>query len=154
MDYSKNAEEFAASFEGYSPTAVHHQEDPENVWTLGFGSTYWNGARVVEGMTCTRDEALAQLGIGLATAAQCVNGSVTVVLKQPEFDSCTDLTYNIGCERWKGSTARARLNAGDYQGAAEAFLMWDRAGGKVMAGLLRRRTAEEKLFETADSPTS
>jgi lysozyme len=158
MDYSKNAEEFAASFEGYSPAAIHHPEDPENVWTLGFGSTYWttNGqtSRVVEGMTCTRDEAQAQLGIGLEAAAQCIKGSVTVVLKQPEFDSCTDLTYNIGCERWKGSTARARLNAGDYQGAAEAFLMWDRAGGKVMAGLLRRRTAEEKLFETADSPTS
>jgi lysozyme len=157
MDYSKNAEQFAASFEGYSPTAIHHPEDPENVWTLGFGSTYWttNGktSRVVEGMTCTRDEALAQLGIGLGTAAKCVDGSVTVVLEQNEFDSLSDFCYNLGCSRWMGSTARARLNAGDYKGAAEAFLMWDRAGGKVMAGLLRRRQAEEKLFETAASTT-
>jgi lysozyme len=154
MDYSKSAPEFAASFEGYSPVAVHHPEDPPDIYTMGFGSTYWNGKPVVAGMSCTRDEALAQLGMGLETAAKCVDGSVTVVLSQDEFDACTDLTYNVGCERWKGSTARARLNGGDYQGAAEAFLMWDRAGGKVMAGLLRRRTAEEKLFETADSPTS
>lgn len=158
MDYSKNAEEFAASFEGYSPTAVHHTEDPENVWTLGFGSTCWTvdgkASRVVEGMSCTRDEALAQLGIGLEAAAQCVRLSVHVTLTQDEMDSLCDFTYNLGCSRWMGSTARARLNAGNYQGAAEAFLMWDRAGGKVMAGLLRRRTAEEKLFETADLPTS
>lgn len=150
MDYSKNAPAFAASFEGYSPTSVHHAEDPEGVWTLGFGSTYWDGARVVEGMECTRDEALVQLGKGLESAAKCVDLSVHVTLEQNEFDACTDLTYNIGCSRWMGSTARARLNAGDYQGAASAFSMWDRAGGQVLAGLLKRRVAEEVLFNTPD----
>lgn len=146
MDYSSNAPAFAASFEGYSPIAVHHPEDPTDVWTMGFGSTYWNGARVVEGMSCTRDEALLQLGRGLESAAQCIKMSITVVITQGEFDACTDLTYNIGCSRWMGSTARARLNSGDYHGAASAFEMWDRAGGQVMAGLLRRRKAEEAVF--------
>jgi lysozyme len=146
MDYSSNAPAFAAQFEGYSPAAVHHPEDPADVWTMGFGSTYWNGARVTEGMSCTRDEAFIQLGKGLEGAAKCVAMSVHVPLTQNEFDACTDLVYNIGCSRWMGSTARARLNAGDDHGAATAFEMWDRAGGQVMAGLLRRRKAEEALF--------
>lgn len=148
MDYSKNAPAFAASFEGYSPVSVHHPEDPPDVWTMGFGSTYWSGAKVTEGMTCTRDEALLQLAGGLESAARCVNLSLHVTVTQDEFDACTDLTYNIGCSRWLESTARERLNAGDYAGAASAFEMWDRAGGVVMAGLLRRRKAEEVLFDT------
>lgn len=146
MDYSKNAPTFAAGFEGYSPEAVHHPEDPANVWTLGYGSTYWDGNRVVEGMSCTQEQALEQLGHGLSAAARCVNVTVRVALTQDQFDACTDLVYNIGCGRWVGSTARVRLNDGDYHGAASAFEMWDRAGGKVMAGLLRRRKAEEALF--------
>lgn len=147
MNYSKNAPAFAAGFEGYSPVAVHHPEDPPNVWTMGYGSTYWDGKPVTEGMSCTQDEALDQLGTGLAVAARCVDISVQVVLTQDEFDACTDLVYNIGCTRWLRSTVRTRLNTGDYHGAASAFEMWDEAGGKVMAGLLRRRKAEEVLFD-------
>lgn len=147
MNYSKDAPAFAASFEGFSDVAVHHPEDPPNVWTLGFGSTYWDGKPVIEGLTCTRDTALPQLDGGLATAAHCINITVHVTLTQHEFDACVDLVYNIGCTRWLNSTARARLNAGDYSGASIAFEMWDRAGGNVMAGLLRRRKAEEALFD-------
>lgn len=146
MTYSKDAPAFAASFEGFSPVAVHHPEDPPDVWTMGFGSTYWNGKPVTEGMECTRDQALMQLAAGLTTAAHCVNVTVQVALTQGEFDAITDFIYNLGCGRWISSTARARLNAGDYQGAASAFEMWDRAGGMVMSGLLRRRKAEEVLF--------
>lgn len=146
MDYSSNAPAFAASFEGYSAIATHHPEDPADVWTLGFGSTYWDGARVTQGMSCTRDEALIQLGKGLEVAAKCVDATVHVSLTQGQFDACTDLVYNIGGGRWINSTARTRLNAGDYHGAASAFEMWDRAGGQVMAGLLRRRVAEEAVF--------
>ena len=155
MDYSSNAPAFAASFEGYSPIAVHHPEDPADVWTLGFGSTYWQVdgkvIRVVQGMSCTRDEALINLGRGLESAAGCVRLSVTVTVNQYEFDALTDFTYNLGCSRWMESSARRLLNAGDHHGAASSFEMWDRAGGKVMAGLLRRRVAEEKLFETGVS---
>ena len=100
-------------------------------------------------MACTRDEALIELARGLEGAAGCVRLSVHVPLTQGEFDGCTDLVYNIGCGRWMDSTARRLLNAGDYHGAASAFEKWDRAGGKVMAGLLRRRKAEEAVFNGA-----
>lgn len=146
MDYSKSESDLAISFEGYSPVAVHHPEDPPNVWTLGYGSTYWDGKPVTEGMTCTQETALDQLGKGLEIAAHCVNVTVHVTLTQGEFDGCTDIIYNIGCGRWIKSTARRLLNEGDHHGAAVAFEMWDRAGGKVMAGLLRRRKAEEAVF--------
>ena len=147
MQYSNNAPIFAAKFEGFSPTAVHHPEDPSEVWTMGYGSTFWNGARVTEGMTCTQSEALDQLAKGLIGAQNCVNMSVHVPLTQNEFDALTDFTYNLGCSRWMGSTARQLLNAGDYHGAASALENWDKAGGHVMAGLLRRRKAEEALFD-------
>lgn len=146
MNYSKNAPAFAAGFEGYSPVAVHHPEDPEGVWTLGYGSTFWDGKPVTEGMTCTQETALAQLSKGLDNAAHCVNVTVHVTLTQGEFDACTDFIYNLGCSRWINSTSRRLLNEGDHHGAATAFEMWDRAGGKVMAGLLRRRKAEEAVF--------
>lgn len=153
LDYSKDAETFAAGFEGYSPIAVHHPEDPADVWTMGFGSTYWlvegKVVRVVQGMSCTRDEALLNLDRGLKGAAGCIRLSVFVPINQHEFDGSTDLVYNIGCSRWMESTARRRLNGGDYHGAASAFEMWDRAGGVEMAGLLRRRKAEETLFNGA-----
>ena len=154
MDYSKSAPEFAANFEGYTPKAAHHPEDPANVWTLGFGSTYWNGVPVTEGMWTTRADALVQLGKGLEVAAQCVNHTTHVDLTQNEFDAITDLVYNIGCARWLNSTARTRLNNGDYHGAASAFEMWDRAGGQVMSGLLRRRVAEEALFNQGTGVTN
>ncbi|KRJ11905.1 lysozyme [Acinetobacter nosocomialis] len=56
------------------------------------------------------------------------------------------LTYNIGSGAFKNSTLLKKLNKGDYQGAADQFLVWNKAGGKVMKGLVRRREAERALF--------
>lgn len=159
MRYSRNEIEFAASFEGFSPTAVHHPEDPEHVWTLGFGCTYWWkggwSTPVVQGMTTDRDTALLQCGYNLNAAALTANSTVPSTFKwtQNEFDAVTDLIYNIGQGNWIQSTARRKLIAGDLEGAASAFEMWDRAGGQIMAGLLRRRKAEEAVFLTPDATT-
>lgn len=157
MQYSREEALFAASYEGYSPVAVHHPEDPPDVWTLGYGSTYWwdDGAvipkRVRPGMRTTTDEALKQLGCGLRAAATTVNVSVSFVLTQHEFNACTDLVYNIGPSRWIHSTVRTDLNEGKVVDAALAFEMWRFAGGKELAGLLRRRIAEEQMFNTPDT---
>ena len=56
------------------------------------------------------------------------------------------LAFNCGCGNLNGSTLLKKLNAGDYEGAAQEFLKWDMAAGHHMAGLLRRRQAEELLF--------
>ena len=59
-----------------------------------------------------------------------------------------DFIYNLGAGKFRSSTLLKKLNAGDYNGAAAEFDNWDHAGGKVLAGLLKRREAETKLFKT------
>jgi len=65
---------------------------------------------------------------------------------QGRFDSLVALSFNIGLGNLQRSSVRQRANRGDWEGACEAFLMWSKAGGKELAGLVRRRQAEQKLF--------
>jgi GH24 family phage-related lysozyme (muramidase) len=99
------------------------------------------------GMTCTQDQAEQWLQQDIQVAAQAVNRMVTVTLTQPEFDALVDFTFNLGTGSLQKSTLLRLLNAGDYKGAAAEFDKWDKAGGKVMAGLLRRRQSEEQMFD-------
>ena len=72
---------------------------------------------------------------------------MTVPLTQNEFDTLADFAFNAGCGAFAGSTMLKLLNAGNYAGAAGQFELWDHAAGKVVAGLLRRRDAEEAEFK-------
>ena len=69
-------------------------------------------------------------------------------LNQNQFDALVSLVFNIGTGAFARSTLLKRLNVGDYNGAAEAFLMWRNAGGKPI--LLNRRKREKALFEKVD----
>ena len=75
-----------------------------------------------------------------------VNARLNVEVTQNEFDALVDFAFNCGCGNLNNSTLLKKLNAGDYEGAAQEFLKWDMAAGHHMAGLLRRRQAEELLF--------
>lgn len=162
LTYSKKEETFAALAEGFSAVAVHHPEDPPGLWTVGYGTTQFNykdpntglmtNHKVWEGMELTEDQALTLLDQGLDHASDCVNHSVTFPVTQDEFDSIVDLVYNIGCSRWLTSTARNELNRGDIHGAILGFLMWDKAAGKTMVGLLRRRQQEALAFQAMIHP--
>lgn len=65
-----------------------------------------------------------------------------------EFDSLVDFVFNLGAGNFDHSTLLALVNKGDMQDAANEFEKWDRCEGKAVAGLLRRRQAEEALFES------
>jgi lysozyme len=65
---------------------------------------------------------------------------------QGRFDALVALAFNIGLGNLQRSTIRMRANRGDWAGACEAFLMWTKAGGRELAGLVRRRKAEQALF--------
>jgi len=65
---------------------------------------------------------------------------------QGRFDALVCLAYNIGLGNLQRSTIRMKANRGDWEGAAEAFKMWSKGGGKVLPGLVRRREAEIALF--------
>lgn len=117
---------------------------PAGIWTIGYGHT---GSDVWPGLTITKPEAEALLEKDLKRFEKGISEMVKVGLTQGQFDALVSFTYNVGQEAFKNSTLLKRLNAGDYEGAAEQFQRWNKAGGKTLLGLIRRREAERKLFE-------
>lgn len=115
---------------------------PAGVWTLGWGAT----VGIKPGMVWTRAQAEEALLRELATFEAGVTRLVTVPLNQNEYDALVSFAYNCGLGALEKSTILRKLNAGDRIGAADAFGMWTKGGGKVLPGLVRRRKAEAALF--------
>lgn len=72
-----------------------------------------------------------------------------VVGRQGAFDACVSFAFNVGLGNLQRSSIRTRANRGEWEEAAEAFMMWTKAGGRVLPGLVRRREAERALFLTS-----
>ena len=113
------------------------------VWTIGYGST----KGVKEGDTITQEEADKLLLHEMEEYEGYINNIVEVDLKQNEFDALVSWVFNLGPANLKASTLLKVLNAKDYQGVPEQIKRWNKAGGKVLEGLIRRREAEALLFE-------
>ena len=123
---------------------------PAGIWTIGIGSTrYADGSPVKQNQALPTEAAATHLlAQTLATYEHAVNAT-GVDLTQNEFDSLVCLCYNIGAGNFATSTLVKMLKAGDdKKEIAEQFLRWDKAGGKSLAGLTRRRKAEMDLFLT------
>ncbi len=118
--------------------------DSVGIPTIGYGHT----SGVSEGDTCTQEQADQWLRDDLSEAEDCVNKVVAVPLTQNQFDALCSFTFNLGCGALKGSTLLRLLNQGDTENSAKEFVKWDRAGGKVVAGLLKRRQDEQALFNS------
>jgi lysozyme len=73
---------------------------------------------------------------------------IKVKLTQGQFDALVSFSFNVGLGNLQNSTLRMKINRGDYEGAAEQFLVWTKAGGKVLKGLVIRRTHEKEMFES------
>jgi lysozyme len=127
-----------ALFEGFSGTAY---DDGVGMQTIGFGTT----EGVKPGDRITVERALVRLGADVGKYAEAVKRCAPVPMYQYEFDAAVQITYNIGVSAFCGSTIAKRFNAGDYSGACDAFLMWNKARGKVLRGLVKRREAERRL---------
>jgi len=131
-------------FEGCKLTAY---QDSVGVWTIGYGWTQpVDGKPIRAGMTIKQETAERLLKTGLVSYESDVSRLVKVGLTQGQFDALVSFTYNLGSRSLSTSTLLLKLNAGDYTGAANEFLRWDKAGGKVLSGLTRRREAERALF--------
>ncbi len=128
-------------FEGF---VDHAYLDPVGIWTIGYGFT----ARVRPGDKMTRAEAdkrlREELGAYEAGIILATGGNTT----QQEFDALASFAWNVGINGMQNSTAVRLHNKGDKQGAAEAFKLWNKAGGKVLNGLVRRRKAEAEYYLT------
>jgi lysozyme len=141
MEYSPDGLRLTESFEGCRLQAYL---DSVGVPTIGYGHTHG----VTMGMTCTQEQAQQWLQQDVQIAVQAVNKMATVPLTQQQFDALVDFTFNLGTGSLQHSTLLRLLNAGDYHGAAGEFEKWDKAGGKVLPGLLKRRKAERDMFNT------
>ena len=114
-----------------------------NVLTIGYGST----KGVKEGDTITQEEADKLLLHEIEEYEGYVNDLVKVKLEQNQFDSLVSWVFNLGPANLKASTMLKFLNAGDYHLIPSQIKRWNKAGGKVLEGLIRRREAEALLFE-------
>ena len=115
---------------------------PAGVWTIGYGHI----KGVKEGMTITESQAEEMLKSELNEYEGYINNLVTAELNQNQFDAMVSWVYNLGGGNLKTSTLLKVLNSGDYDGVPAQMLRWNKAGGKVLEGLTRRRQAEADLF--------
>jgi len=131
-------------WEGCVLTAYPDPVSGGNPWTIGYGST---GPDIVQGLVWTQEQADDDLVHRLTYEfAPGVQQAVTVELSAQQMAACVDLAYNIGVTAFSGSTLVSLLNQGYPRGAADQFLVWDKANGQVMQGLLNRRKSERALF--------
>lgn len=144
MRASENGINLIKHFEGCRLTAY---QDSVGVWTIGYGWTQpVDGKPVGKGMNITQQKADDLLKQGVVQYENGVNSLVKVQLNQNQFDALVDFAYNLGVNALKGSTLLRKINTGDYAGAANEFTKWNKAGGKELVGLTRRREAEKSLF--------
>lgn len=132
---------FIAPWEG---TRLEPYRDIAGVWTV------CNGETRVEMRRYTKAECDAMLRDAVnGTYGRAVLKAVPALARRPnQLVASISLSYNIGTDAFGRSTVARRFNAGDWKGGCDAFRMWNRAGGRVVQGLVNRREAERKLCLT------
>ena len=122
-------------------------QDVVGVWTIGYGHT--GGFFAESGMTITQEQADALLVEDIGKFAEGVGALVgTISTSDNEFGAMVSLAYNIGLGNFSHSHVLTYHREGDFTSAAMAFLMWNKAGGRVFPGLVTRRKAESTLYKT------
>ncbi len=140
---TSQALELLKEFEGFSD---RRYICPGGVDTIGYGHAIRPGEVFSEPITMARGLSLLVKDAEAAGAA--VERLVTAPLNDNQFAALVSFTFNLGQGHLASSTLLKRLNAGDYQAAADEFPKWRKAGGVVLDGLVRRRAAERALFIT------
>lgn len=142
MKVSQECVDLVKFFEGFEANAYLC---PANVWTIGYGRT----RNVREGDVVNEMQAERDLLEELDEFADQVLNTVKVELLQHQLDALTSWTYNLGVGNLSSSTLLKKLNTGDYESVPSEMVRWNKAGGKVLAGLTRRREAEAELWAKA-----
>lgn len=131
-------------FEGWRAKAY---KDAVGVWTIGYGHTSMAGdPKVVAGMVISKKEGEAMLQKDLQKYAKAVDDAVNVTLTDNQFGALVSFCYNVGPTNFRKSSVLRYVNAGNFKGVPARLKLWNKAGGKVLRGLTRRRVAEGKLF--------
>ena len=131
--------ELIKEFEGGRQVAY---QDSVGVWTIGYGHT----KDVYEGQLVIKKTCETMLAEDLEEFEDYVESYVKVELSQNQFDALVAWTFNLGPGNLRESTLLRKLNYGDYDSVPDEMRRWNKAGGKVLDGLVRRREAEAQLF--------
>lgn len=140
MQISQQGIEALKFFEGLRLTVY---KDSAGLDTIGYGHLVKPGESFT---TITEAEAEQLLKADISYAEDAVNRLVKVDLDQNQYDALVSFVYNVGAGAFADSTLLKRLNYGDYQGAANELDRWNKAGGRVIDGLVSRRYHEKRLF--------
>jgi len=128
-------------FEGCKLTAY---QCSAGVWTIGYGHT----KGVQKGDVITQEQADAWLVEEVEWFMNGVLKKCPLLIEKPAcLAACTSFAYNVGLANFNQSSLARKINEGDYEGASYEFPRWNKAGGRVLAGLTRRRNAEQALFK-------
>ena len=157
MSISEAGIQLIKSFEG-----CHNQpyKCPASLWTVGYGRVLYpdqarlkTGERAAYPLRSEHNRVFANDEIDALLEADLLRFEAGVlrlcpatVDRQCHLDAVVSFAFNVGLGNLQSSTLRMKYNRGDYDGAADEFLKWNKAGGKVLRGLERRREAERALF--------
>lgn len=128
------------AFEGLRLTAYRC---PAGVLTIGYGHT---GPDVLDGMTITKEKAEELLRCDAARAGDVICAEVNVPLTDDQFAALVSFVFNVGANNFRGSTLLRLLNRGWHEQVPPQLIRWNKAGGEVLGGLVRRRSMECKLW--------
>ena len=118
---------------------------PAGVWTIGWGST---GRYIREGTSWTQEKADERLAKDAQTVIdQALKASPILTGKEFKLAAIADFIYNLGIGNYQSSTLKKRIDAGDWVSAVQEIKRWDKAGGKVLPGLVKRREDEARLLQ-------
>lgn len=146
MNISINGLNIITTYEGFSSKPYL---DVVKVPTIGYGTTkYKNGNSVkMTDQPITKENALDELKFHVdQMCIPFIKKYVNVDLNQNQIDALCSFIYNVGSGNFIKSTLLKKINQKDFTGAAEEFLKWNKAGGKVYDGLTKRRNSEKTLF--------
>ena len=142
----KISEEGIALIKKFEGCKLEAYLDAVDVPTIAYGRT----KDVKIGDICTQQQAEDWLEEELVEYEGYVNEAVKVELTQPQFDSLVSWTYNLGPSNLNRSSMLRVLNTSDYDNVPEQIMRWNKAGGRVLPGLVRRREAEAEMFKGND----
>jgi len=138
-----------ALIRGWEGCRLKAYKDPVGILTIGYGHTSMAGPPEVRlGMTISQEEAERMLATDLVRYEAAVDTVITQPMNENERAAMISLCYNIGGSGFARSSVARYFNEGNKAKAAASFLMWVKAGGKTLPGLINRRNAEMDLFLT------
>lgn len=141
-------ERLIKSFEGFEEVAYPDPGTGGKPYTVGWGATEdMQGRPFAEGQRITMAEAEALFDKDTDRFEAAVE-RLAPVATDNQFAAMVSLAYNVGEGNFASSTLLRKHNAGDHEGAANEFKRWNRAAGRVMRGLTRRREAEAALYRS------